>query len=211
MTLSSDSVTVLGGALVVIVGVIFTFGYRFSDKSSKFDGKTQTDELNEIRMAMRSDSTVYAIDKLWAFLTETSDKIGQEGGNFDVTLLLFDTVYRESFNKLINEMERTFTESANIKQAWSGQKCLCWRLGKILYGCAIGLAGFGFPLLVLSSQSSPFPLSADSLILLWILFLAMSIAFIAPIKYTYDQIVSVAKIYREKRDKYLVDEVRISK
>lgn len=208
MTLSSDSVTVLGGALAIIVGVIFTFGYRFSDKSNKFEDKTQTDELNEIRMAMRSDSTVYAIEKLWAFLTETSNEIGKD---FDVTLLLFDTVHREPFNKLINEIERTFTESANIKQAWSGQKCLCWRLGKILYGCAIGLAGFGFPLLVLSSQSSPLTLSGDSLIILWILFLAMSIAFIAPIKYTYDQIVSAAKIYREKRDKYLVDEVRITK
>lgn len=195
MTLSSDSVTVLGGALAIIVGVIFTFGYRFSDKSNKFEDKTQTDELNEIRMAMRSDSTVYAIEKLWAFLTETSNEIGKD---FDVTLLLFDTVHREPFNKLINEIERTFTESANIKQAWSGQKCLCWRLGKILYGCAIGLAGFGFPLLVLSSQSSPLTLSGDSLIILWILFLAMSIAFIAPIKYTYDQIVSAAKIYREK-------------
>jgi hypothetical protein len=162
-------------------------------------------------MAMRADLTVHAIDKMWKFLLETKLTIEKESGHFDVTLLLVDALHREPFNKLINELERTFTESTSIKQAWRDQKCLYWRLGKTLYGYAFGLAAFGFPLLVLSSTSSPFFLSQDSLIILWAIFLIMCIVFIVPVKYNYSQIASVAKVYKEKRDKYMIDEVRIVK
>jgi hypothetical protein len=210
MTLSTDSITVIGTALAVVVGAVLTFAYRYSDKSSKFDEKTQTDELNEIRFWMRSESTVKAIDKLYAFLSETKERKIKEGDRFEVTVLLYDTVRREPFNKILNEVEHTFSESAKIKQAWSDQKSLCARLGKILYLFAAVVAAFGFTLLFLSSQNSPFILSSNILITLLALFLIVCVAFIVSIKYTNDKIISSRKIYSEKRDKYL-EEVKIEK
>jgi Holliday junction resolvase len=40
----------------------------------------------------------------------------------DIGLLLYDTERRQPFNKLLNDLEKTFKESINIKEAWLAVK-----------------------------------------------------------------------------------------
>ena len=47
---------VLAGALTILVGSLIVFGHRFVDQSGKFSEKINIDELNEIRIAIRSET-----------------------------------------------------------------------------------------------------------------------------------------------------------
>lgn len=210
MALSSDLITVIAAAITLVVGGILAFGYRFSDKSGKYDDKSQSDELNEIRMAMRSDVTVRSLDNLWKFLYESDQQLQKEGRRLDVNLLLLDVYRREPFNKLINDLEQTFTESMKLKEAWIELKKSYGRLGNIFYAYAAVLAATGFPALFLSSDGVNF-FSMETLTLLWVLVIILGAGFLIPIIMTYQKVRSNRNAYQEKRKQYLIDEVKVAK
>jgi hypothetical protein len=209
MALSPELVSVVAAALTILIGCIIAFGHRCADESGKFDERSKTDELNEIRMAIRADVTILAIDKLWQFLVDTNQKMKKEGSSMDVRLLLYDVIRREPFNKLVNDLEQTFKESMNTKDAWVMLKTSYGRLGKILYVFSATLAFIGYPLLCLSSQTVTL-LSTEQLILSWILIAILGIVFLGLIVYIHRTIASNRRIYQEKRQ-YLVDGVKIGK
>lgn len=74
MIIPPESMPVFSAALVLLIGTAIVFGHRYTTQSSNFDEKSKTDELNEIRMAIRSDTTIPALDKLWRFLVITDQK-----------------------------------------------------------------------------------------------------------------------------------------
>jgi hypothetical protein len=201
---------VIAGALAVFVGSVIVFGIRYADKSSKLDEKSQIDELNRIRMAMRSDATLIAVDRLWRFLTEVNQKMKKEGLEMDVGLLLLDVDRRESFNKLLNDVEKTFRDGLNVKDAWSAMKFNYARLANVLYAYAAAIGLIGFSLLCLSSLR-PTSLSSEQLTITWTLVVIIGILFLVPLIYTYRKIGSSMRIYQEKKKRYLIDEVKIEK
>ncbi len=210
MSLSSESVTVIAGALAVFVGSAIVFGIRCGDKGSKLDEKSQIDELNEIRMAMRSDATLLAVDRLWQFLTEVNQKMKKERLEMDVSLLLIDVDRREPFNKLLNDVEKTFRDCLNVKDSWNAMKSNYTRLAEILYAYAATIGLIGFSLLCLNLVT-PTLLSSEGLTVAWTLVLVIGILFLIPLIYIYRKVALNVAIYQEKKKHYLIDEVKIQK
>jgi hypothetical protein len=207
MLLSSDLVSLLAVFLIALVGFIIAFAYRFGDKCNKYDEKAQTDELNEIRLAMRSESTVNAINKMWKFLY-AADQLVKQGLNLDVGVLLVDNVRKEPFNKLINELDQTFRENENVKENWDSIKYGYSRLSKFLYVYA---GSFGVACIVPLCLSLP---SVDIIppvgtIILWVVCAIIGIAFLIPIFYFYKKIAQSESAYAEKKKQYITDEVRL--
>jgi len=208
--MSPESLSVLLAALTVLVGSTVLFGHRYVDKSGKFDEKSKLDELNEIRMAIRSDTTVSALDTIWRFLVETDQKMRREGEKMDAKSLLYDTSRRDYFNKLINDLERTFRDSMNARKTWDNLRLQYRKLGNILYGSATITGLVGYPLLFLSSQSASF-LSLPQYYLLGVFLIIVGIIVLGCIIYTRGKIEHNLKIYKEFKKKYLIDELRIGK
>jgi len=208
MALSSELVGVVGGALGILVGAIFVFGQRFSDKSGKFGEKSQSDELNIICLAMREDTVIKAIDRMWRFLMETD--LVKKGSKKTVGDLLYDINRRDLFNKLINELEQSFQDSARVKETYLALRSGYGRLGKILYACATVLAALGFPLLCLSSQTLSL-LSSEQLVLLWFAVVILGILFLGLVIYTHRQIASNMTAYNAKWKKYRIDDVKVGR
>jgi len=209
MALSSELVGVVAGALAILVGAILVFGHRFSDKSGKFDEKSQSDELNEIRLAMREDTVIKAIDRMWRFLMKTDLEMKKEP-KMNVGDLLYDINRRDLFNKLINELEQSFQDSAKIKETWLALRSEYGRLGKILYACATVLGALGFPLLCLSSQTLSL-LSSEQLVLLWFVVAILGILFLGLVVYTHRQIASNMTVYQTKWRQYRIDDVKVGR
>jgi hypothetical protein len=209
MALSSELVGVVAGALAILVGAILVFGHRFSDKSGKFDEKSQSDELNEIRLAMREDTVIKAIDRMWRFLMKTDLEM-KKGSKMNVGDLLYDINRRDLFNKLINELEQSFQDSAKVKETWLALRSGYGRLGKILYACATMLGALGFPLLCLSSQTLSL-LSSEQLVLLWFVVAILGILFLGLVVYTHRQIASNMTVYQTKWRQYRIDDVKVGR
>lgn len=210
MSLSSELVTVIAGALAVFVGSVIVFGIRCADKSSKLDEKPQIDELNEIRMAIRSDATLLAVDRLWRFLTGVNQEMKKEGLEMDVSLLLIDVDRRESFNKLLNDVEKTFRDGLNVKDAWSAMKFNYARLANVLYAYAatIGLIGFS---LLCSSVVMPTLLTSEELTIMWTLVVVIGILFLVPLTWIHRKIALNATFYQDRKKQHITDEVKIEK
>jgi hypothetical protein len=208
MALSSELVGVVAGALTVLVGAIFVFGHRFSDKSGNFDEKPQSDELNEIRMKMREETVLPAIDRMWQFLKKTDREMKKEGSSERDKMkagdLLYDINRRELFNRLINELEQSFQDDTKIKEAWLALRSGYARLGKILYACATVLGATGFSLLCLSSQTLTL-LSSEQLVLSWFAVAVLGILFLGLAVYIHRQIASKMTVYQAKRTQYFDD------
>jgi hypothetical protein len=213
MALSPELVGVVAGALAILVGAILVFGHRFSDKSGKFDEKSQSDELNEIRLAMREDTVIKAIDRIWQFLMKTDLEIKKESKSarsLNVRDLPYDINRRDLFNKLINELEQSFQDSAKVKETWLALRSGYGRLGKILYACATVLGALGFPLLCLSSQTLSL-LSLEQLVLLWFVVAILGILFLGLVVYTHRQIASNMTVYQTKWRQYRIDDVKVGR
>jgi hypothetical protein len=214
MALSSELVGVVAGALAILVGAILVFGHRFSDKSGKFDEKSQGDELNEIRLAMREDTVIKAIDRMWEFLMKTDLEMKKESKMKNelknVRNLPYDINRRDLFNKLINELEQSFQESVKVKETWLALRSGYGRLGKILYACATVLGALGFPLLCLSSQTLSL-LSSEQLVLLWFVVAILGILFLGLVVYTHRQIASNMTVYQAKWRQYRIDDVKVGR
>lgn len=208
--MSPDLIPILVGALTILVGSTIAFGHRYADKSGKFDEKSKIDELNEIRMAIRSGNTVSILDKIWRFLVETDQQMRKEKLNMDVNSLLYDINRREYFNRLINDLERTFRDDMNIRKTWDNLRLQYRKLGNILYGSAAIEGLVGYPLLILSSQSNSL-LSSQQYSLLGVFLVILGIIFLGLIIYTRGKIVYNLKIYNGFKNQYLIDELRIGK
>lgn len=200
----------IAGALALFVGSVIVFGIRYADKSSKLDEKSQIDELNRIRIAMRSDATLVSVDRLWRFLTEVNQKMKKEGLEMDVSLLLYDVDRRESFNKLLNDVEKTFRDSLNVKDAWSAMKFDYSRLANVLYAYAATVGLIGFSLLCFNVVT-PTLLSSEELTIGWTLVVVIGILFLVPLTYIHRKIASNVTTYQERKKQYITDEVKIEK
>ena len=209
MIVPTELVSVFAGVLTLLIAVSIAFGHRYADKSAKLDEKTKIDELNEIRIAMRSDTTIPVLDKIWRFFLETDQKMREESLNFDIHSLLYDIKRREFFNKLINDLERTFKDSASVREAWEDIRLQYGKLGNTLYGFALIVALVGYPLLVLSSEFMTL-LTPLQCYLLWILLVIVGIIFLALVLYFHGKAMFSLKNYKKPKEQYLVDELRIS-
>lgn len=206
--MSPTSITVLAAALAVLVGACLAFGHRYGDKSNSFDQKPKADELNDIRIAMRSESTIPVIEKLWCFLVETQQKLAKEGLSLDVGSLLYDTSRREHFNKLINDLEKTLKESMNIKDSWDELRIRYAQLGNALYGfsAVVGIAGYSF---LINEALSLTPLSVEQLKIAVAAFAIFCILFLVIALKIRQKMTSSEATYKKARMKYLIEEPRI--
>lgn len=207
--MSSESITILLGALTVFVGSTIMFGHRYADKCSKFDEKSKIDELNEVRIEMRADITISALDNIWRFLLDNIQMRAKDQV-MKIDILLSDTTTRKYFNKLINDLEQTFRASMNVRNAWDNLRVYYGKLGKILYWFAAieGLAGY--PLLLFGSQLNPFLTLQQYYMWGGVLFI-VAIIFMGLIVYIRRKISHNSNIYNEIKKKYLIDEVKIGK
>jgi hypothetical protein len=64
MAISLSLLLVLMAILGVLIATAVAFGHRCSDRSGKLEEKSAIDELNEIRMAIRADSTAPALARI---------------------------------------------------------------------------------------------------------------------------------------------------
>jgi len=201
MIVPTELMSVIAGALTLLVVVTIAFGHRYADKSAKLDEKTKIDELNEIRIAMRSDATIPVLDKVWRFLVKRDQKMREEGENFDINSLLYDIEHRDYFNKLINDLERTFRDNASVRETWEDLRALYGKLGNTLYGFGLIVALVGYPLLVLSSQFATL-LSPLQCYLLWILLVIIGITFLGLILHFREKAMSCLKNYKKSKEQY---------
>jgi len=209
MIVPTELMPLIAGILTLLIVPTIAFGHRCADKSAKQDEKTKIDEHNENRVAMRSKNTIPVLDKIWRLFVETDQKKRDEKAKFESDVLLYDTQHRQYFNKLLNDLERTFRDSANVRRTWGDVRSQYGRLGNTLYGFAMIIALVGFPLLFLSSKFATLltPLQCYSL---WILFVIVAIAFLGLILYLRGKVMYSLKVYKKSKDQYLVDELRVS-
>lgn len=207
--MSSESITILLGALTVFVGSTIMFGHRYADKCSKFDEKSKIDELNEVRIEMRADTTISALDNIWRFLLDNIQMRAKDQ-DMKIDILLSDTTTRKYFNKLINDLEQTFRASMNVRNAWDNLRVYYGKLGKILYWFAAIEGLVGYPLLLFGSQLNPFLTLQQYYIWGGVLFI-VAIIFMGLIVYIRRKISHNSNIYNEIKKKYLIDEVKIWK
>lgn len=214
--MSPESTSILLGALTVFVGSVIVFAHRYDDKKGKFDEKSKIDELNEVRMAMRSDTTVSVLDNIWHFLFEIDRKMrsNKEDKIVDapflkVDILLYDTSTREYFNKLINDLEQTFRDSMNVRNAWDNLRGNYGQLGKVLYLFAAIEGLVGYPLLFFVSQLNSL-LTMEQYYLWGVSPFIVAIIFICLIVYILGKISHNSEVYDKFKEK-LIDGVRIGK
>jgi len=203
--MSPESISILLGALTVFVVSTLAFGHRYADKCGKFDEKSKTDELNRILRGIRADSFVSTFEKIWGFLREIDRKMvvkDQDMNNIVMNDIRESDPRGKFFNNLINDLEQTFGDSVNVKNAWEHIRVYYGKLGNILYWFAGIEALVGYPLLVLVSQVNLFLTLQQYLICLAVLII-VAVTFIGLIIYVRRKISHNSKIYNEYRDKSL--------
>jgi hypothetical protein len=209
--MSPEVIPLLIGALTVFVGTTIVFGHRHADKKDNFDEKPKIDELNDIRMRMRSDATMSSLDAIWRFLDrEMKAKIEESKVRIEdlkVDILFYDTTTRGYFNRLINDLERTFRDSMNVRNVWDNLRCKYEQMGKVLYLFGAIEALVGYPLIAVIALNSF--LTIEQYYLWGISLFIVAIIFIGLIIYIQRKISHNSKIYDEIKNKYLIDEVRI--
>lgn len=198
--------TILASGLATFIVVFTVFGHRCSDKAEKFDERAE--ELNKIRIGMRSDTTLPALDKLWQFLVEANKKMNQRDQSMGVTLLFYDVERRDLLNKLINDIEQTFENSRKVGEVLDSLRSAYGQLGRALYVLVaiVGLGGYGLLILDLGfaflESELWFALLCDLLVVIIILCFEAILA-------KSRMIHSNQKVYQKARKQYLIDEVRI--
>ncbi len=199
MALSPQFTTVLAGALAVLVGASIAFGHRYADKRSKLDENSS--ELNEISIGIRTETTVPSLDKLYRYLVETEKTVGSS--NFDVASLFYDVNRRKQFNHLINELERTFSDSSNVKNTWLTLRASYGRLGDAFYGFAVVVGAGGYTLLLLESDYLG-PLTPALVMPLFVLFVAVAIVIGVLITVIHRRITTNLRTYEKAKDRQLI-------
>jgi hypothetical protein len=215
MTISNEIITIAGAILALIIGISITFGHRYSDRYLKLSEKSAIDELNEIRIAIRSKSIIPVINKLWIFLFITDQKMKKERilkneDMLDTDSLFYDVARRDYFNKLINDIESKFIESMNVKVIWERLRTQCKGFKRLLYEFASFLGLIGYPLLILSLPSSTY-IAESVLNLLWFLYLTAGIFFLVMIASAWYNLDAIFQQYDDMKNTYLLDEVKIRK
>lgn len=208
--MSPEVISILIGALTVFVGTITVFGHRYADKKDKFDEKAKIDELNAVRLKMRSDKTMPSLDTVWRFLDREMKAKAEENkvrvGDLKVDILFYHTTTREYFNKLINDLEQTFRESISVRNVWDNLRCKYGQMGKALYlfGAIEALAGY--PLIGLIALNSF--LTIEQYYLWGTGLFIVAIIFIGLLIYIQREVSHNSRIYDEIKKKWM-DEVRL--
>src|SRR5256885_9524012 len=104
------------GALAIIVGTAVAFGRKYGDARESLLAKTKTDELNDLRLAIRDEHTIPTLQNLWEFLNSTNEEMKKIDLELDVSSLKFDVQRRDKFNRLTNDIFQTFKIEAGVKQ-----------------------------------------------------------------------------------------------
>jgi hypothetical protein len=202
--MSPEVTPILIGVLTVFVGTTIVFGHRYNDKKEKFDEKSKIDELNEIRMSIRSDTTSSALENIWHFIDEqiSGKKIVKR-----VWELFYETTSRQYFNRLINELEKTFKESMDVRDVWDDLRRKYGQLGRTLYLFGIIEAVLGYPLIAFFALD--LFLSAEQYYIWSSSLFVVAFVFISIIIHTQRKISHNSEIYEKIKSKYMIDEVRI--
>src|SRR5439155_18312802 len=144
MLLSAPLATTFAAALALIVGTGIGLGHRYGDAKSKLLDKPKTDQLNEIRLAIRDEETIPILQNLWNFLDLVNQEMKKLSLALDVSSFKFDIERREKVNHLINEIFRSFKAEAGVKQCWDDLVQRYGNLGLTLYtfSAIAGLGGY---------------------------------------------------------------------
>lgn len=206
--IATDQFTVFIAILGIILTSLIAFGAHAHSAGTKFQGKSSIDELNAIRLYIRSDTTPKSLDKLWSFFKETSKEMESEGMGLDICSLYFDVSRNKRFNQIINEVESTFTESQNIKEIWLNIGEQYKKLGYLLITLALYVGMFGFSLIYYYIQEEAL-ISYNSLNSLSVAYILSCFLFLLAIVYYRELVMSKIKIYHDAKHKYLVEVVRV--
>lgn len=106
MIVPTELMPLIAGILALLIGLTIAFGHRCADKSAKQDEKTKIDELNEIRVAMRSKKTIPVLDKIWRLFVEPAQKRRDQNRKFEIDVLLYDT--QHACMHALNETAKPF-------------------------------------------------------------------------------------------------------
>nr|MDO8099324.1 hypothetical protein [Candidatus Njordarchaeota archaeon] len=203
MLLTPELRTVLIPVLGIFAGALLTLGLRYSGKAERCDDKA--DELNDIRMQMRSKNTLPALDRLLQFMVETNKK--EKKGSLGVSVRLYDTERKDILNRLINDIEQTFKNSRRIGEALDSIRSAYQQIGRALYVLVVAALGsLGLIVLDLVLASSESGLMFIFLLdVLFVIFILCSYSIFSQLRIAH----SNEKLYQKERKQYLLDEVKI--
>jgi len=206
--MSPELAAILGTALAILIASSLTFGHRYNDRGSKMNETTRTEELHALRVELRSETTLPVIEKIWQFLLQAEGKRYKEGQPMDVESVYYDTDLRVEFNKLLNELEKTFGNSINIRDTWFTLRKLYGRVGNTLYlfGITSGVGGYS---LLISSLDDVNVLSQQHMSILTALYVIGLVILLAFVLLLRQKIESYISTYQKAKDQYLINEVRI--
>lgn len=209
MLLSSALATPIAGALALAVGVAIAFGRKYGDSRASLHEKTKTDELNELRLAIRDEHTIPIIGRLWAFLDRTNKELKSINLELDIDSLKFDVVRREKFNGFINEVFQSFKTEDEVKRCWSELVSCYSDLSRTLYLLGIVMALGGYSILILSLTSYLDNLPLETLIAV-IVTISISAALGIMGYYVLRKIGRSLKLYQNAVNKYVVEVPRVT-
>lgn len=211
MTLPANSLTLAIAIIAVLIGTLIVFGHRCADKASKYDEKQASDELNDIRYAVRTDNTIPALNNFHNFVwNEYSNGKRQniESSSY-IESMFYDIAKRRKLNDLINKIEDTFRESMTIKLAWSSIRVQYSELSKWLYGFALVIGVGGYSLLYIGSMENVLIVDVQLVVYCCVLYCIAGIAILVVIIYKRRKLLSNLTIYRDYKDKYSTNNLRV--
>ena len=209
MLLSAGLATAFVGALAVIVGTTVGFAHRYGDAHSKLLEKTKTDELNDVRLALRDDETIPVVQNLWTFLNLTNQEMKKVDLELDISSLKFDVERREKFNGLINDLFKSFKVEARVKQCWDELVQHYRNIGRTLYALSAtaAIGGYSMIILGLTSLLDPFVLQA----VVGTIVIGTGCAIIGAYSFSLlGKIGHSLKLYQDAIKKYLVEVPRVT-
>src|SRR5438445_4633867 len=137
MLVSPAAATTIVAALTLVVGTAIGFGDRYGDAKAKLLEKARTDELNDIRLAIRDGETIPVLQNLWNFLNLANQEIKKSNLELYVSSFKFDVERRERFNHLINDVFLSFKIEAGVKECWDELVLRYGSLCRSLYALAL--------------------------------------------------------------------------
>jgi hypothetical protein len=208
MLLSAALATPFVGALAIIVTTAVLFGRKYGDARESLLAKTKTDELNDLRLAIRDEHTIPKLQDLWEFLNNTNEEMKKIDLELDVESLKFDVQRRDKFNRLTNDIFHAFKIEAGVKQCWDELLIHYASLGRVLYvlGATAALGGYSIVILsltpVLDSAVTEVIVAAALVILVCLLLGVQSFSLLKRIGRS-------LKLYQDAVSKYLADVPRV--
>jgi len=208
MLISAALATTFAGALAVVVVAALGFGHRYGDAKVRLLEKTKTDELNDVRLAIRDGETIPILQNLWNFLNLTNQEMKKVNLELDVSSLKFDVERRERFNHLINDVFRSFKIEAGVKECWDELVQEYGDLGRTMYILSATVAIGGYSAIFLSLTGLLDSLALEVAVVVIIIVVICIILGV----YGFSMLSKIGhnlKLYQDAIKKYLVEAPRV--